>query len=835
MHLLMWLRNRAARAGLLLSLISCGIATLAWIELSAMKAQTVSRVASANRWAQVPVLIILVSLVLYVRVRLRAGRPWLAWIVSILRAICLLPAFLCESFNFRHLISLRPMTLFGERISIPQGITNPWMLIGQLSLVLCLVYVADAMWTVWQRGNRDREGMLIGGSIFLCLLTAGVQSALSFWQIVDMPPVPSLFFLVMLAMVAYDLSRDAGRAAQLAADLRQSNARMALTAEATGVGVWQWSIAADRIWGSEKWLSLFGLANDKTITFETIMQRVHPADRAKVDLEIRRAVKDLAGYQVDFRVMTADGNQRWVMANGKVQAGSNGEPSLLMGTTIDLTDRKLTELALGESEERFRALAESALVGIYIIVDGKYTYVNPTMARIFGYSVTEMVGMNPLDIVQPCDHALVRECIRRRIMAEVDALRYEFEGRCKDGSTRNIEVYGTRVELSRGRALVGTLLDITDHKRAVAAIRASEQRFLQVSEAAGRFIWEVDATGMYTYVSPSVEKILGYTPDELVGEKHFFDLFIPSACDELKAVSMRIVGEKGTLRDFANANLTRDGATVHLETSGSPVLDPSGQLIGYRGANTDVTERRQTEIENERHRNELAHIARVATMGQLASSLAHELNQPLGAILRNAEAAELYLQDPSPDLDEIKIILEDIRLDDKRAGDVIDRMRALMKRRQLERRRLDLGELVNTCFILIRPDAEKRRVRLMIKTSTATPAVMGDHVQLQQVLINLVINAMDAMEQSNAADRVVMVESATHGSEVHVTVRDNGPGVPSDKLPHIFEPFYTSKPNGLGMGLPIAKDIIEAHQGRLWAYNDSSGGATFAFALPIAD
>ena len=279
-------------------------------------------------------------------------------------------------------------------------------------------------------------------------------------------------------------------------------------------------------------------------------------------------------------------------------------------------------------------------------------------------------------------------------------------------------------------------------------LRDSEQRFRHVAETIGEFIWEVNAEGLYTYASPSVEKTLGYTAEELVGKKHFYDLFVPSAREELKAAAFQVFATRQTFRDFPNSNVSKSGKIVHLETSGAPMLDPGGNLIGYRGTDTDVTARKEAELEIVQQRNELAHMARVSTMGQLASSLAHELNQPLGAIMRNAEAGELFLQNPSPDLDEVRAIMADIRKDAQRAGEVIDRMRSLMKRREIERRHLDLNLLADEVVTLVQPDAEMRRVRLALETGPALPNVQGDRVQLQQVLLNLLLNAMDAVNDN---------------------------------------------------------------------------------------
>ena len=247
-------------------------------------------------------------------------------------------------------------------------------------------------------------------------------------------------------------------------------------------------------------------------------------------------------------------------------------------------------------------------------------------------------------------------------------------------------------------------------------------------------------------------------------------------------------------------------------------------------------QREMQELERTRqHQVELAHVARVSSMGQLASSLAHELNQPLGAILRNAEAAELFLQDSSPDLDEVRAILADIRKDDQRAGEVIDRMRALMKRREVEHRRLDLNLLAGEVVALVRPDAEMRRVRLAFESNPALPPVHGDGVQLQQVMLNLLLNALDALNDHPPERRLITVSSRPAGAAVEVAVSDTGPGIPADKLPQIFEPFYTSKPNGLGMGLTISRSIVETHRGRIRAENNPAGGVTFTLTLPVAE
>lgn len=248
-----------------------------------------------------------------------------------------------------------------------------------------------------------------------------------------------------------------------------------------------------------------------------------------------------------------------------------------------------------------------------------------------------------------------------------------------------------------------------------------------------------------------------------------------------------------------------------------------------------VQRRRQqwAEAQIERQRTELAHVSRVSTMGQLASALTHELNQPLGAILRNAEAAEIFMQNNPPNLEEVRAILTDIRRDDKRAGNVIDRMRALYKRRSLVLNPLDLRELVEDTMALTRADAAAREIRLTAQIPPHFPAAQGDRVHLQQVLLNLILNGMDAMTGMPKTRRALVVRlSETKNGNLRVEVTDQGTGIAPEDAARIFEPFFTTKLNGMGMGLAISQTIIEAHGGEIWVDSRPTQGTTFTFILP---
>ncbi len=244
---------------------------------------------------------------------------------------------------------------------------------------------------------------------------------------------------------------------------------------------------------------------------------------------------------------------------------------------------------------------------------------------------------------------------------------------------------------------------------------------------------------------------------------------------------------------------------------------------------------RRAQAQIERQRTELAHVSRVSTAGQLASALTHELNQPLGAILRNAEAAELFLQSKPPNLEEVRAILTDIRRDDKRAGNVIDRMRALYQRRSLVLGPLDLSELVADTIALTRTDAAARHVKVTAELPPQLRAAHGDRVHLQQVLLNLILNGMDAMTAVPKARRLLIVRAwESKNGNLLVAVTDRGTGIAPEDASRIFEPFFTTKINGMGMGLAISQTIIEAHGGDIWVESKGTDGTTFTVILPPA-
>jgi PAS domain S-box-containing protein len=362
----------------------------------------------------------------------------------------------------------------------------------------------------------------------------------------------------------------------------------------------------------------------------------------------------------------------------------------------------------------------------------------------------------------------------------------------------------------------------------------SERRLELAANAAGLGLWSFDTASARIWATSTARSMFGFGKSEPIDVARLGSIVhaddAPRVLDTVRqALAM---GREYVLQFRIRLH---DGAIRWIIARGSSEREASGDSTLVRGVVLDVTDQKQAQDEADKLRVELAHAGRVTMVGQLASALAHELRQPLGAILRNAEAAGMLLERAHPDLDEIRAIIADIHADDRRAGEVIDRLRALLQRQRMEFQPIVLGSLLQEVSSLVRFDAAARHVTLQLAIESPLPAVSGDRVHLSQVLINLIINGMDAIVDSSCGQRRVIVEArAGHDDSVEVAVTDSGAGIAPESMKRIFEPFFTTKAGGMGLGLCISRAIIEAHGGRLWAENSSQGGATFRIALPAA-
>jgi two-component system sensor kinase FixL len=330
-----------------------------------------------------------------------------------------------------------------------------------------------------------------------------------------------------------------------------------------------------------------------------------------------------------------------------------------------------------------------------------------------------------------------------------------------------------------------------DHKlqQSEAGLHEIEERMRLAVESTDFGIWIRDLARNEIWATDKWRTLFGFPETERLELPRILQRIHPDDRDTFRfAVKQATEGDGSYEAEYRIA--LPSGEVRWIDSRGRVEFDPTGKPILVRGVSRDITSRKQAELEAQALRREIAHVSRVSMMGQLASALAHEINQPLGAILRNAEAAELFLRDPSPDLEEIRAILADIRKDDQRAGSVIDRMRGLLKRQNLTKRRVDVAALLGEVFALVRSDAVLRHVKLELVLADHLPPVYGDVVHLQQVLLNLIVNGMDALNEITTGDRRVSVTASLNGSQaVEIAVSDSGHGVLPDKLPHIFDPF----------------------------------------------
>src|SRR5262245_23123453 len=369
---------------------------------------------------------------------------------------------------------------------------------------------------------------------------------------------------------------------------------------------------------------------------------------------------------------------------------------------------------------------------------------------------------------------------------------------------------------------IGSCVDIAERKRA-------EERFQIALEAAPVAMILTDRQGSITLVNTQVERLFGYRREELLGQ--VIEVLLPKRFRAQHPGHRQGFFAKPRARAMGAgrelASLRKDGTEFHVERGLSAIETDS--VLFVLASVIDISERRQAEEQ----RRELMHLSRVAILGELSGALAHELNQPLTAILSNAQAAQRLLAQERLDLSEVQEALKDIVEEDKRAGEVIRGLRALLSKGETQFQGLDLNAVTSDVLDLAHADFVTRGVMVSSNLPADLPAVRADRVQLQQVLLNLIVNACDAMITGPPSERRLTIAATPDGNGmVQVSIADSGCGIPAEKMDRLFEPFFTTKEQGLGLGLTICRSIVTAHGGRLWVVNNPERGATFCLTLP---
>src|SRR6266511_1345916 len=563
---------------------------------------------------------------------------------------------------------------------------------------------------------------------------------------------------------------------------------------------------------------------------------VHPDHRQSSVTRFTRSVQELGSVITGERLLLhKDGSSRWVE---NVIVNLLAEPSVqaVVMRQRDVTERKQAEAALRESEQRFRTLVQFSF-DVYWESDVQHRFTRQEFAE--GLADAPVPGSDigigktrwELPHLEPGEEAWRKH--RETLDAHLPFRDFELARPRPNGGKRYWSVSGLPVFDETGRFVGyrGLGRQITDRKQAEAALRESEQRFRDYAEIASDWFWESDSEHRFTSFTRSAAT-WGFIGGR-IGKRRWELAADRDEEPEKWRAHIATMDAHQPFRGFRYRAAAPDGSSIYVSVSGKPVFDADGSFLGYRGVATDVSAEvrgEQAERALQEAQTELAHVARVTTLGELTASIAHEVNQPLAAVVTNAGAG-LRLLDV-PDLAEAREALSCIISDANRAADVIARIRALTRKTPFQKQQVDLNDVVREVAGLTRTEMDRHRVELRTELADDLPSVQADRIELQQLVLNLIVNAIEAM--SDGARRDLLIASKKDdANNVRVSVCDSGRGLDPAAADRIFQPFYTTKPGGMGMGLAICRSILERLGGRLSTRANAPCGTIFEFRIPI--
>jgi PAS domain S-box-containing protein len=433
-----------------------------------------------------------------------------------------------------------------------------------------------------------------------------------------------------------------------------------------------------------------------------------------------------------------------------------------------------------------------------------------------------LVRLVPQALALPSPEELRREIAeRKRAQEALNNAKMELEVRVQE---RTAELSEANAEL---------VVEIAQRKLTEEELRRTEERFRLLVETVQDYaIYMLDPAGIVTSWNVGAEHIKGYRTEEIIGQ-HFSRFFSAEDVERGEPEMELEVAVEQSRFSSEVWRVRKDGSRFWASVVITALHDQQGKLVGFSKITRDLTERKQTEQALQNATAELAHMARVTTMGELAASIAHEINQPLAAIVNNANASRRLLASEPPDLDEVRVALADIAEAGTRAGEIISRIRAFLKKAVPAKTRVDINQVIREVLAVTPGELDKHQISVRTELLPGLAPVQGDRIQLQQVILNLIVNGIDAMTSVTDRPRVLLVRSQPQESGgVLVSVQDSGAGLDPKNIGHLFDPFFTTKPEGMGMGLPISRSIVETHGGRLWLTPNDGQGVTFQFTLP---
>ena len=580
---------------------------------------------------------------------------------------------------------------------------------------------------------------------------------------------------------------------------------------------------------------------------------------------------------MEYRLRRADGEYRWVIESGIPDTRQGGEFAGYIGSNIDITERKRAESLLAGEKRVLEMLAKgdslaeilhslcrlveeqaNGVLASILLLDGDRlrhggapslpkAYTNAIDGAVIGPCagscgtaayrgepvIVEDIATDPLwaayrDLALP--HSL-RSCWSTPV----------FSSQGKVIATCGMYCREPRRPSSRDQEMIEQISHLAgvaiERKLAQEALRRSEAYLAEAQRLTHTGSWAGDASAnKVLYWSEETFRILGLDPQQGIPDSEYTAGIIhPEDRDRIDQLRKKAMREKV---DFAADYriVFPDGTLKHLHLIGHPVFDETGEVHEYVGTVVDITERKRAEDERERLRqlqSDLARINRVTTMGELTASVAHEIKQPISAAVMDAGTCLEWLARDRPDVEEARHAASRIVQDVTRASQIIDRIRLLFKKGEPQRELIDVNEVIREMIVLLRGEARLHSIAIHTELAADLPMINADRVQLQQVFMNLMLNAIDAIKDMKSAGELTIRSQPNPGGQLMISVSDSGAGLPSDQANKIFDAFFTTKPAGTGMGLSISRSIIESHGGRLWASGNSGRGATFQFTLPI--
>ncbi len=674
---------------------------------------------------------------------------------------------------------------------------------------------------------------------------------------------------------------DVTAAKQAEQTLRESEAYLAEAQRLTQTGSGAWRVpGGDALYLSEEWYRIYGFDPEQGLSaWKDRLQRMHPEDRAKVEETKDRAISEKSDYEVDHRILLPDGTVKYTHTVGHPVLNASGDVEQFVCTMMDVTERKQAEVLLAGEKRLLEMIArgdsrELILEGACLLVE---ELASGSLSSILLFDPSANCLRHgaapslPLTYTKAIDGAVigpsVGSCgtaahrVEPVIVSDIatDPLWADYRDLALAHRLR--ACWSTPI-LSSSRKVLGTfavyhrephspsqqehnVIERITHLASIAIEREQAEETQRRSEGylaeaqrltrTGSWAWNV-ASRRSVYWSEENYRLFGFDPEGgIPSDEAFYQRVHPEDRDRVRREVFLESPNEGSHFDVDFRIVLPGGAIKYVRSTGHPVRNLSGDLLEYVGTSIDVTERKRADEERERLRQaqvELAHVNRVTTMGELTASLAHEVNQPIAAAVTNANTCLRWLTRDHPDLEEARAAALRIMKDGTRAAEIISRIRLLFKKGTSQREVVDVNEIIREMMVLLRGEATRHNILVGTDLAADLPQVMADRVQLQQVLMNLMINGIEAMKDADGTRELAISSQRMQNEEVVVSVTDSGVGLPPQQKEQIFNAFFTTKPHGTGMGLHISRSIIESHGGRLWATDNAPRGASFCFSLP---